>query len=186
MNGEMNMKKLALILTAAALAFSLCACEKTTAEEESTEEQHSIQTEVTETTTSETITGSLYAVLEDGTTLGPQEFSCSGGTVTPERIAAGLTGWTGINFSITSEIDEKNKAITINWKESSAMTTGIIPEEQNEQFTFTDVATMRVFMIESLCESIQYNMGDYAITFTVNGEDIGSLGLSGISSATVY
>lgn len=150
------MKKFTLILISALLTFSLCACAQT-AEEETTEEP------VQETTTLETITGVLYAILQDGTTAGPKEFYCSGGTITPERIAAGLTGWTGINFALTSETDESTKTITIKWKETSAMVTGDLTA--NEDFKFDSVDEMKTFMTNSLTESIVKNMGDYTVEF---------------------
>lgn len=153
------MKKFALILLSAIILLSLTACDNTVVQEETTEEQ----TQTAEITTTEEIRGLLYAVI-DGADTRTNEFMCVGGTVTPERIAAGFTGWTGINFGVTSVTDEQAKTITITWKDTSAAVTKDLTA--NEGFVFTDYETMKTFMENSLKETIVKNMGDYTIEFT--------------------
>lgn len=156
------MKKILPALTAIILILTLCACSNTTAEEMTTEAENTSET-IAETTTLETIFGTLCAVVGDETRTN--QFSCSGGTVTPERIAAGFTGWTGINFGLTSETDETAKTIKITWKATSAMVTDELTS--NEDFKFETVDEMKKFMTDSITESIKENMGDYEITFDV-------------------
>ncbi|MBQ8209922.1 MAG: hypothetical protein IJZ35_05010 [Clostridia bacterium] len=153
------MKKIALILLSALLILSLTACAKT-AEEETTEEQTPVQT--TETTTSNEITGLLYAVIE-GSDTKTNEFMCTGGTITPERIAAGFTGWTGIKFSLTSVTDETTKTITVNWNDTSAMVTKDLTA--NDGFEFDSYEEMKAFMEQSLTETIVKNIGGYTVVF---------------------
>lgn len=156
------MKKIALILLAVIMIFSFAACAEKTVEEATTEAETAAEATIPETTTLETISGKLLAVVEAETMTN--EFYCSGGTVTPERIAAGFTGWTGINFSITSEVDESAKTMKITWKATSAMVTGDY-STANAGFEFDSVDEMKKFMTDSLTESIKNNMGDYTITF---------------------
>lgn len=152
------MKKYVLILLSVLMMISLAACSGNVAEEETTEEQ----VQVTETTTTDEIRGQLYAVI-DGQDTKTNEFMCVGGTVTPERIAAGFTGWTGINFGISAVTDEATKTITITWKDTSAAVTKDLTA--NEGFEFADYDAMKTFMENSLKETIIKNMGSYTVVF---------------------
>ena len=152
------MKKYVLILLSVLIIISLTACDNKVVQEETTEEK--VQT--TETTTAEEIRGQLYAVIA-GADTKTNEFMCVGGTVTPERIAAGFTGWTGINFGITSVTDEATKTITITWKDTSAAVTKDLTA--NEGFEFADYDAMKTFMENSLKETIIKNMGSYTVVF---------------------
>ena len=166
------MKKSAAILISLFLLLALCACGSHTADEEnSTEPERNPQSMQHETPTGEKISGMLYAVRGQDDIL-TNEFSFYGGTVTPERIAAGFTGWTGIKFRITSVTDEENKTVTVNWLSDSSFAENKLPENQREQFSFDDAEAMRVFMINSMRRSIRENMGEYDVIFTVNGEAI--------------
>lgn len=155
------MKKYLLILFAFLLTVSLCACAENPVEEETTEIVTEEAISNDETTTLETISGKLYAVIDGETRTN--EFYCSGGTVTPERIAAGFTGWTGINFRLVSEIDEDAKTMTLTWQTSSAVVTKDLTA--NETFTFDSYDELKTFMENSITESIKNNMGEYTITF---------------------
>lgn len=156
------MKKYLLILLSVMLVISLCSCAAKTVEEETTEPETSMESTAPETTTLETVSGKLYAVTEAETMTN--EFYCSGGTVTPERIAAGFTGWTGINFALTSEVDETAKTIKITWKTTSAMVTEDF-SEANDGFEFDSLDELKTFMENSITESIRNNMGEYTVTF---------------------
>ena len=153
------MKKFTLLLLSALLILSFSACSKTP-DEESTTEESTVQTP--ETTTSNEIRGLLYAVIE-GKDTRTNEFMCTGGTLTPERIAAGFTGWTGINFGITSVTDEATKTITITWKATSAMVTK--NTTANEGFEFASYEELKTFMQNSLTETIVKNMGEYTVVY---------------------
>ena len=151
------MKKIILISVAVLLALSLTACEKAV-EEETTEEAVELTTEDPAT---KELRGMLYAVTAEETKTN--EFMCVGGEITPERIAAGFTGWTGINFGVTSVKDETTKTITVTWKNTSAAVTKKLVA--NEGFEFTSYEEMKTFMETSLAESIVKNMGDYTVVF---------------------
>lgn len=156
------MKKLLLVLTTFLLAFSLCACADKTVEEETTENTaDEVHSHLDESTTIETISGKLYAVIDGESRTN--DFYCSGGTVTPERIAAGFTGWTGINFRLTSKVDETAKTITLTWQTSSAVVTKDLTA--NAGFEFDSYNEMKAFMESSMTESIKNNMGEYTVTF---------------------
>lgn len=175
------MKKLIAILISALLVISLSACAAKTQEEDHTHNQE-VSTE-----DPERITGMIYGIFgEDDAKNLSTEFSAHGGEVTVERIAAGLSGWTGLKFRVTVTTDEENKKITVDWMEESSMKTGAMPEPQRDQFIFKDETEIRVFMLNSLCQSILNNLGEYDIYYTVCGEDISTLGLDSITSETAF
>ena len=180
------MKKSIAILLAVLMLIGLCACgKKATDEEASTSEVG--QSELShETPSEEKITGILCVVRENGDQVS-HDFSFYGGTATPERIAAGLTGWTGLKFRVSSEIDETAKTIHIDWLGDSSFATGQIPDKMRDEFTFSDTETMRWFMLNSMTASLLKNLGDYAVYYTVDGEDIHTIGLSdALSSEKAY
>lgn len=160
------MKKIFAGLISIIIILSLCGCNAKVNQEYTTEAEISSQSPVE--TTVETISGTLYATVNDENKT--TEFYCSGGTITPERIAAGFTGWTGIDFGLSSIIDEENKTMTLNFRNSSA----IVTKEwtANAGFEFQSYDELKNFIFESLKETIIKNMGNYEITFTVDGEPI--------------
>lgn len=185
------MKKQLAILLAILLLTGLCACSRTpTNEESSTEDNPTAESAGTvtphETPSGEKLSGMLRVIWANGEQ-SSNTFSFYGGTVTPERIAAGLSGWTGLRFRISCETDEAAGTIRINWLPDSSFATGQIPDGLREEFTFTDAETMRWFMLNSLTGSILENLGDYAVYYTVDGKDIAETGLSAsLSSDKAY
>lgn len=161
------MKKIIAVLISIISILSLCGCDKKVTQEETTEPEISSQAPVE--TTLETISGILYATVNGENKTN--DFYCSGGTITPERIAAGFTGWTGIDFGLSSSIDEENKTMTLNFRNSSAVVTKEL--EANAGFEFQTYDELQNFILESLRETINKNIGDYEITFTADGKAIG-------------
>lgn len=175
------MKKIIALLISALLIISLSACAEEKMEEQETH-NHEVYTE-----DPERITGMIYGVFgEDEDKNLSTEFSAHGGVVTVERIAAGLTGWTGLKFRVSVTTDEENKKITVDWMEESSLYTGAMPDPQREAFTFEDETAVRIFMLNSLCRSILNNLGEYDVYYTLCGEDISSLGLDSITSETPF
>ena len=174
------MKKYIAVLLAALLLISLSACAEEKNEEQT--DKHEIHTE-----DPERITGMIYGVFSDDYSKNlSTEFSAHGGVVTVERIAAGLTGWTGLKFRVSVVTDEENKKITVDWLDESSLYSGTMPDPQHEEFVFKDETEIRVFMLNSLCQSIMNNLGDYDVYYTLCGEDISSLGLDSITSETPF
>ncbi len=151
------------IILSVTIVFAFSACSDSAVEEETTEGELDATQSEESTEESERITGLLYAVFEDADT-ATTEFSFNGGDFTPERIAAGFSGWTGLKFRISAETDTDNMTITIEWLDESSYVTGEL-SDANDSFTFEDVAVMRTFMTESLVKTIHENMGDYEVTF---------------------
>lgn len=180
------MKKILCSILALGLVLSLGACSKNNAkEEESTEPDNEIYS-LYEAASDEQVTQQLYAVLGNGE-VKTNGFTFVGGSVTPERIAAGLTGWTGLTFGVSAVTDSAAKTIRINFKSTSSFVTGEIPEELRADFAFADVKEMRVFMMNSLCKTIRENMGGYDVYFTANGEDISTLNIdTALNSDTAF
>ncbi|MCD7774187.1 MAG: hypothetical protein LUG85_02060 [Clostridiales bacterium] len=177
------MKKITALIITLLLALGLCACTSSDGDEESTAESASeTVSAVSSDSDSEKVTGTLYGVMASETRTN--EFSFYGGTYTPERIAAGMTGWSGLKFRITAETDTDGKTVKIDWSEESAFYTGDY-SEANSGFTFESAEELRTFMMDSMTKTIQENMGDYSVYFTVNGEDIGTV-MDGLSSENAY
>lgn len=176
------MKRFVAVIMLLSLIFALCACSETTPQENASE--INTQNEHTELLSDGRVSGQIFAVFgneQDSST----EFICNE-KITPARIAAGLTGWTGLKFRIKATTDDANKTITVDWLEDSSLATGTIPEALREPFSFEDSQAMRLFMLASLSKSIKENLGDFDIYFTVQGEDIAKLKLKGVSSDTPF
>ncbi len=175
------MKKIIAVLISALLILSLSACADKNKEEPTTNKNETV------TEDPDRITGMIYGVFSDDYTKNlSTEFSAHGGVITVERIAAGLTGWTGLKFRVSVTTDEENKKITVDWMEESSLYTGNMPDPQREEFVFEDETAVRVFMLNSLCQSIINNLGNYNIYYTICGEDISTLGLDSITSETAF
>ncbi len=134
------------------------------------------------------VTGMIYGVSSaDESEIVSTEFSCNGGVITPERISAGLSGWTGLKFRVNADTDEAAKTIRIDWLPESSLNENAIPDTLRDNFSFSTIEELRVFMLNSLCYSIQANLGEgYDIFYTLNGEDISTLGIEGLSSDIAF
>jgi predicted small lipoprotein YifL len=177
----MSLKKIISIMLVLILAFTLGACG-----DKNNPDAHNHND--TEQEDPNKVTGMIYGVSSaDKSTIVSTEFSCNGGVVTPERISAGLSGWTGLKFRVNVETDDNAKTIRIDWLDESSINESTIPDTIREDFSFATVKDLRVFMLNSLCYSIHANLGDsYDIFYTVNGEDISTLGIEGLSSDTAF
>ncbi len=175
------MKRIIAFFILTLMIFSLCACEKKDEIPETTHHEH----QVTEETLPEgKVAGQIYAVFGNESDCST-EFICNE-KVTPSRICAGLTGWTGLKFRTSVTVDEENKKITIEWLEDSSFFSGTAPETQKEPFIFENAETLRLFMLNSLTKSIEANLGEYEIFFSVTGKDISDFGLNGVSADTPF
>lgn len=181
-------KKFFCFLLACMLVVSLGACAKNDVkEEESTEPEQEIEIfSLYEAASGEQVTNKLYAVF-NADDIKTNDFSFVSGSVSPERIAAGFTGWTGLSFRITAETDSAAKTMKIDFKPESSFVTGEIPEDLRDDFAFTDAKEMRIFMMNSLCKTIRENMGGYDVYFTADGSDIATLDIdSALNSDTAF
>lgn len=175
------MKKAISILLIFIFIFTLCACKKTPGEEMTTEEEVSTDVEVTEST----VTDTLFVVLKhDANNVTTNAFSFQGGQVTPSRIAAGLTGFTGWNFRVNCQIDEGNKSIKIDFLSESSFVTGEPHPQLEARFPMENDTELKIFMMDSIAKTIMETMGDYDIFFTVEGNAIE--GIDGVSSDKPY
>lgn len=120
------------------------------------------------------ITGTLYAPFAQND-IREIDFGYEEGSCTPERIAAALTGWTGLIFDISATVE--NDTVIVDWKSSSSFAEGQPPAPQKEDFEFYDQETMRWFMLNSLCSTIRINMGISDVFYSIEGGDLNSLGL---------
>ena len=175
------MRRFIAFFIAILMIVSLCACEKTEELPETTHHEH----QSTEETLPEgKVAGQIYAVFGNESDCAT-EFVCNE-KVTPSRICAGLTGWTGLKFRTSVTVDEENKIITVEWLEDSSFFSGTAPETQKEPFIFENAETLRMFMLNSLVKSITANLGEYEIFFSVTGKDSSEFGLNGVSADTPF
>ena len=173
------MKKIISVILVLILALTLGACgdkNKTDAH------NHDAQQEENK------ITGMIYGVTgTDENSIVSTEFTANGGVVTPERISAGLSGWTGLKFRVSVQTDEATKKIRVDWLPESSLNESKIPETLRDNFSFASVKDLHVFMLNSYCYSIRANLGDsYDVFYTLNGEDISNLGIEGLSSDIAF
>ncbi len=109
--------------------------------------------------------GTLYAEFSDKNKNITTTFGWESGDITPERIAAGFTGWTGLKFRVSSTVDKVNMKITLKWLEDSSYVTGDM-KGARENFKFANTDEMKDFMTNSLEKTIKENMGDYEVVFS--------------------
>lgn len=182
------MKKVLLIGLASILVLSMAACGTDAGGSQSSGSDTTSQTQQSTSSSSEMnstepnsselepdmITGTLYAPFAESD-IREADFGYEEGACTPERIATALTEWTGLVFDITSTID--GDAVIVSWKSSSSFAQGQPPAPQKEGFEFFDQETMRWFMLNSLCSTIQMNMGVSDVFYSIEGGDLNDLGL---------
>ncbi len=174
------MKKIISVILVLMLAFTLGACG-----DKNKTDAHKHDSQQTE---DNKITGMIYAVTgTDEDSIVSTQFTANGGVVTPERISAGLSGWTGLKFRVNVQTDEAAKTIRIDWLPESSLNETTIPDTLRDNFSFASVKDLHVFMLNSFCYSIHANLGDsYDVFYTLDGEDISKLGIEGLSSDTAF
>lgn len=175
------MKRIISVFSLLLLMVSLAACGSNTptpSGSNTSSQQTGLPTQSTEDPAPEMITGTLYAVFDEDE-VRESDFGYEEGTCTPEKIAAALSEWTGLDFTITSELDAQYNTVIIDWSTDSAMATGQPPETQKEEFHFYDEEQLRFFMLNSLCRTIRENMGKIDVFYTLggNGDNMNDLGL---------
>lgn len=181
----MKMKKFLVMCLAALLVLSITACGTAAGGSQPSDITSSSQTEEDSSSNSdsdsdsseivpEMITGTLYAPFSQNDVL-EVDFNYEEGTCTPESIADALTEWTGLVFDISSSME--GDIVMVDWKSSSSFAEGEPPAPQKEGFEFYDQETMRWFMLNSLCSSIQANMEASDVFYSIEGGDLNDLGL---------
>lgn len=123
------------------------------------------------------LVGTLFTVFSQYDIL-EHDFGYVDGSLTAERIAEALSALTGLNFEITSQYDAENNILRIDWAPSSSLALGEPADPQLEEFFFYEADSLRWFMLNSLSRTIRENIGEVDIFYTVNGEDLNTLGLS--------
>lgn len=189
MEVKSSMKRITLLFLSLALMVSLAACgNNTPAPSESdistpsvsnaSSQQTSSPTQSEKNLAPERITGTLYAVFSEND-VREMDFGYEEGACTPEKIAAALSEWTGLDFNMTVELDTQYNTVIIDWSADSAMATGQPPETQKEEFHFYDEEQLRFFMLNSLCRTIRENMGKLDVFYSLggNGDNMNDLGL---------
>lgn len=125
---------------------------------------------ITEDPSGDMAVGTLFAVFsaED---MREADFGYEADACDPVKIATALSAWTGLNFSITYEYNQRDGAYTVDWMPDSSFATGMPPETQKEDFFFYDVTSLRLFMLNSLCRSIRENIpGNVDVYYSMDGQ----------------
>ena len=189
------MKRIVLLFLSLVLIVSLAACgNNTPAPSESDiptpsgSNTSSQQTSSPAQSTEAPAPGTLYAVFSEDE-VREFDFGYEEGTCTPEKIAAALSEWTGLDFTMTAALDAQYNTVIIDWSTDSAMATGQPPEPQKDAFHFYDEEQLRFFMLNSLCRTIRENMGTLDVFYSLggNGDNMNDLGLDlDFNSAIAY
>ena len=168
-------KKVLCIILALSFALALCSCTTDgdkTSQGSSTGGQSSAAAQQGDP---DMITGTIYGVIT-ASDIKQNDFGYEDGKCDPEKIAAALSEWTGLNFAISFKVNDDG-AYVIDWKSDSTLATGSPPEPQKEEFHFFDADSLRWFMLNSLCYTVRRNLGDADVYYSADGIDLNTLEL---------
>ena len=94
----------------------------------------------------------------------PMEYT---GELTAEKLAEGLSEWTGLDFFVTDS--DAPDGITVDWEKSSTLIARLDDREQKEDFHFYDAESLRWFMMDSLRMTLVNNIGVENVYYTMDG-----------------
>jgi len=94
-----------------------------------------------------------------------QEFIYEGELIV-EKLASGLSGWSGLNFSVNAIID--GETATVDWSKDSSLFGGTDGGQPSTGFSFPDDESLCWFMLDSLWRSIHENLGA-EVCYTMDG-----------------
>ena len=135
----------ALLLT---LSLLLTGCGKTGAESEE----------------AETKTATLWAGTTQSDLISePMEYT---GELTAEKLAKGLSEWTGLDFFVTDS--DAPDGISVDWAENSTLIAGLDDRAQKDDFHFYDAESLRWFMMDSLLYTLNTNLSPENVYYTRN------------------
>ena len=135
----------ALLLT---LSLLLTGCGKTGAESEE----------------AETKTATLWAGTTQSDLISePMEYT---GELTAEKLAKGLSEWTGLDFFVTDS--DAPDGISVDWAENSTLIAGFDDRAQKDDFHFYDAESLRWFMMDSLLYTLNTNLSPENVYYTRN------------------
>jgi len=106
-----------------------------------------------------------YSLGEAGGDIRTQELIYEG-ELTVEKLAAGLSGWSKLDFSVSAVID--GKAVIVDWLKASALTGGTVGGEPDTGFSFPDGESLSWFMLDSLWRTVYENLG-LEVYYTMDG-----------------
>ncbi len=169
------MKRLTAMLLTLFLCLSLAACSGgETAGQETDQEDPAPVTEPeagAETPAGEEVT--LYADFSAGSeTAGADGLirteTATAAEKTPEALAAALTEWTGLDFTLSGATVD-GTTVTVDWAASSTLVAGLDDREQKEDFFFHDQDSLRWFMMDSLWQTLTANLSAEEVYYTMDG-----------------
>ncbi len=143
------------------LAFSFAGCKAKIIQVESTTEKE--VESVKQLNDDYEFSATVHSVFSETKSIA-SEIWCKEGELTPERIAAGLTGVTGLSFLSEISQDDTAKTITIKFKDNSSYVTGKAARDV-DGYSFSGTQEMQEFMKASLSKSIEMNIKGYNIIF---------------------
>ena len=87
-------------------------------------------------------------------------------------LADALTQWTGLDFTIDAAT-EVERGILIDWSSESTLIKGLDDREQKEDFHFYDAEQLNYFMLDSMAQTVQQNLGYENVFYAASGESLG-------------
>ncbi len=116
-----------------------------------------------------TLYGDMSCGSPDGTDLGLIQCSFRPDQDTaPENLAAQLTEWTGLDFTVNSITKEGGKLI-VDWSADSTLLAGLDDREMKEPFVFFDHVSLNWFMMDSLYQTLLNNTDFEEVYYTMDG-----------------
>ncbi|MDR0434736.1 MAG: hypothetical protein LBH21_06700 [Gracilibacteraceae bacterium] len=122
------------------------------------------------------------------------QFDAAGEDEAIMALAAGLSEWTGLDFTLAG-VQVEDGAAKVDWAAESTLVAGLDEREQREDFYFFDAASLNWFMMDSLARTIKENLpvdtvyysmdGGKELTF-LNPEDMAAQGLPSLPPDQSY
>jgi hypothetical protein len=91
--------------------------------------------------------------------------------VIADILTAGLSEWTGLDFSLNDVMFEE-RGIIIDWSADSTLISGLGDREMKPEFHFYDAVSLNWFMMDSLAETFKEAFEETTIYYCSNGEPI--------------
>lgn len=124
-----------------------------------------------------------FSAVEGMEATGVQTLTVSVPHVTAQELAAQLSQWTGLDFTLQA-VSTQGAATTVDWAAASSLLTGLEGETPAEGFRFSNTDGLRWFMLDSLCRTLQENLGVQELHYTMDGGR--DLTLAGLEPVCVF
>ncbi len=86
-------------------------------------------------------------------------------------LADSLSEWTGLDFTL-NDVRFDNEGVLVDWAADSTLIAGLDEREQKAEFHFLDAVGLNWFMMDSLAQTLKYNLPVSAVYYQTDGGPI--------------